>query len=382
MSFHLLEDESDFTELYCEHFEDILMKNNDSKYAGLQVKTRKLGQTPFKTSDTAIKNTLQRFFRLERDYGNDFYRYAFVTNGGFWHEKENYNNLPFLIKKIFYSENISIFDDPDFNKIMEIANELNGVDTETVFCTLKKFEITTGPGLDDIDSRLVYLLSQSSNLSDKSYPELDELSKRLISKTAEASSLNYSSTEHDYFILSANPHSAANAEILEGKRITKEKMMTIIQDYILEEAPLRTFDPLDISSFPKGTRNLEIKMIAGDISVSNIDLIKDYKYSAEALLQENLYKNKPAKANELFDALSLIVRTECQEAYDANHTNNELFGQNMLMDVRRRIRQRHEQDCQHMFNGTYEHLMGIAGILTEECIVWWSDLFEIPEVDE
>lgn len=382
MSLHLLEDESDFTELYCEHFEDILMKRKDSKYAGLQVKTRNLDQTPFKASDTAIKKTLKRFLKLERDYGSDFYRYAFVTNGGFWHEKENHNNLPFLIDKIFDYENISILDDSDFDKIMEIADDLDGVNAETVFRTLKKFKITTGPGLNDINSRLVNLLSQSSDLSGKSYPDLYELSKRLISKTAQASSLTYSSPEHDYLILYANPHLAANAEILEGKRITKEKIMTVIQDFIIEEAPLRTFDSLDISSFPKGTRNLEIKMMAGEISVSNIDLIKDYKYSAEALLQENLYKNQPAKTKELFDALSLIVRTECQEAYDANHTNNESFGQNMLMDVRHRIRQRHEQDCQHMFNGKYEHLMGVAGILTEECIVWWSDSFEIPEVDE
>ncbi len=381
-SLNLLEDEAEFTELYCEHFEDILMKRRDSKYAGLQVKTRNLDQTPFKTSDTAIKKTLKRFFKLERNYGTDFYRYAFITNGGFWHEKENHNNLPHLINKISDCENSSILDDSDFNKIMEIANGLDGVDAETVFSTLKKFEIETGPGLDDVVTHLASLLSGYSELSDKSYPDLLELAKRLISKTAEASSLTYSSSEHDYFILSKNPNLAANAEILEGKRITREKITTIIQDFTSEEAPLRTFDPLDISSFPKGTRKLEMKMSAGEISLSNINLVKDYKYSAEAMFQKMLYKNQPSKAKEVFDGLSLIVRTECQEAYDANHTNDESFGQNMLSDVRPRIRRRYEQDCQHRFNGTYEHLMGIAGILTEECVVWWSNSFEIPGVDE
>jgi len=381
-SLNLLEDEAEFTELYCEHFEDILMKRRDSKYAGLQVKTRNLGQTPFKASDTAIKKTLKRFFKLERNYGTDFYRYAFITNGGFWHEKENHNNLPYLINKISDCENSSILDESDFNKIMEIANGLDGVDAETVFSTLKKFEIETGPGLDDVVTHLASLLSGYFELSDKSYPDLLELAKRLISKTAEASSLTYSSSEHDYFILSENPNLAANAEILEGKRITREKITTIIQDFTSEEAPLRTFDPLDISYFPKGTRKLEMKMSAGEISLSNINLVKDYKYSAEAMFQKMLYKNQPSKAKEVFDGLSLIVRTECQEAYDANHTNDESFGQNMLSDVRPRIRRRYEQDCQHRFNGTYEHLMGIAGILTEECVVWWSNSFEIPGVDE
>lgn len=382
MSLDLLKDKSKFTELYCEHCEDILLKRTDSKYAGLQVKTRNLDKTPFKTTDEAIKKTLKRFFNLERNYGTDFYRYAFITNGGFWHEKKNHNNLPYLINKISDYENRSILDDSDFKKIMEIAHGLNGVDAETVFSTLKKFKLWTGPGLDNEVTHLARLLSEYSELSDKSYSELHELAKRLISKMAQASSLTYSSPEHDYFILSSNPNLATNAEILDGKRITREKITAIIKDFTSEDAPLRTFNPLDISSFPKGTRKLEMKMIAGDISLSNINLVKDYKYSSEALFQKKLYKSQPAKAKELFDGLSLIVRTECLEAYDANHTNDESFGQNMLMDVRQRIRQRHEQDCQYMFNGKYEHLMGIAGILTEECIVWWSNTFEIPEVDE
>ena len=382
-SLNLLDNKSEFTELYCEHFEDILVKRRDSKYAGLQVKTRNLDQRPFKTTDNAIQKTLKRFFNLERNYGTDFYRYAFITNGGFWHEKENHNNLPYLINKISDYENSSILDDSDFNKIMEIANGLDGVDADTVFSTLKKFEIETGPGLDDIVTHLASLLSGYSELSDKTYLDLYELAKRLISKMAQASSLTYSSPEHDYFILSANPHLVANAEMLEGKRITREKITTIIQDFTSEEAPLRTSDPLDISSFPKGTRKLEMKMIAGEISLSNINLVKDYKYSAETMFQKMLYKNQPSsKAKELFDSLSLIVRTECQEAYDANHTNDESFGKKMLSDVRPRIRRRYEQDCRHRFNGTYEHLMGIAGILTEECVVWWSNTFEIPEVDE
>jgi hypothetical protein len=47
----------------------------------------------------------------------------------------------------------------------------------------------------------------------------------------------------------------------------------------------------------------------------------------------------------------------------------------MLEDVRRRLRERHERDCEHLFDCMYEHLLGINGIETEKCSVWWSKQF-------
>ena len=382
-SLKLLDEESEFIEMYCERLEDILMKRSDGKFAGMQIKTRETGQEPFKTMDSAVKKSLKRFFKLEKDLGNDFYRYVFVTNGGFWHLKKNYNNLSYLVKKVKNSSDSSILHDPDFSKILEIADGINGMDNDIIFSTLKKLELSSGgPGIDDIQSRLISLLPQYPDLADRLYPELFELSSKLISKMAEASSLAYTSPDHYYFVLSDDPQSSANAEVLEGKRMTRDKLLSTIQDFISDQAPLRTLDSINVDSLPLGNRKLERKMVAGEISMANINLAKDYKYSAEALFQKLLYKEQPGSAKELFDGLSLITRTECQEAFDIHFTEEEPFGHDMLQDVRGRIRHRHEQDCCHMFNGTYEHLMGIVSILTEECAVWWSSPFDILEEDQ
>ena len=382
-SLKLLDEEPEFIEMYCEHLEDILMKRSDGKFVGMQIKTRETGQEPFKTMDSAVKKSLKRFLKLEKDLGSDFYRYVFVTNGGFWHLKENYNNLPYLIKKVKSNSDDSILHEPYFSEILKIADGIDGMENNIIFSTLKKLELSSGgPGIDDIQSRLIGLLPQYPDLADRSYHELFELSSKLISKMVEASSLAYTSPDHYYFVLSDDPQSSVNAEILDGKRMTKNKLLSIIQDFISDQAPLRTFDSINTDSLPLGNRKLEIKMIKGDISVANINLAKDYKYSAEALFQKLLYKEQPGSAKELFDSLSLIARTECQEAFDIHFTEEEPFGHDMLQDVRGRIRHRHEQDCCHMFNGTYEHLMGIVSILTEECAVWWSSRFDIPEEDQ
>jgi hypothetical protein len=74
------------------------------------------------------------------------------------------------------------------------------------------------------------------------------------------------------------------------------------------------------------------------------------------------------------------VRNECQEVYDLTRTNSRLFGNDMLMEVRKRLRDRHLRDIHgHYGNCLYEHLLGISGILTEECKLWWSEEFKIPE---
>ena len=121
---------------------------------------------------------------------------------------------------------------------------------------------------------------------------------------------------------------------------------------------------------------MELKMSAGGISIEAIQLAKDHKYSAEALLAGWLYKYEARTATERYEHLSTIVKTECQEAYDKYCHEGDSFGKKMLEDVRKRLRVRHENDRKHLFDCMYEHLLGIAGIETEKCPVWWSKQFK------
>ncbi|KGF73984.1 hypothetical protein DO97_00105 [Neosynechococcus sphagnicola sy1] len=83
------------------------------------------------------------------------------------------------------------------------------------------------------------------------------------------------------------------------------------------------------------------------------------------------------KADSQYQHLRNIIWTECQEAHDDVYTESMPFGSDMLKELRKRLRDRYNRDRQQFFECTYEHLCGIAGILTEECLVWWSPEFEI-----
>jgi hypothetical protein len=137
-----------------------------------------------------------------------------------------------------------------------------------------------------------------------------------------------------------------------------------------------------ISERPKGTERLEKKMRAGSLREDVIELAKDYKHSAELLQAEWFYRYKPSGVAQRYGQLEMIVRTECEEAYDETYSEDDLFGRKMLSQVRRRLRERILAEPRSFFSCKYEHLLGIAALLTEECKVWWSKRFDVSdEVD-
>ncbi|MFX0136415.1 MAG: hypothetical protein ACFFDN_22425, partial [Candidatus Hodarchaeota archaeon] len=132
-----------------------------------------------------------------------------------------------------------------------------------------------------------------------------------------------------------------------------------------------------LSSFPLGTKKLELKMDAGGISYDNIRLQKDNKFSAENHFVTWVYKENVNKAEKKYNQIQLIIRNESQEVYDENFDDNELFGIKMLIDLRKRLRIRYNSEKSSFFDCKYEHLLGMTAILTEECKIWWSKKFEI-----
>ncbi|KAF5432402.1 hypothetical protein C5S35_17180 [Candidatus Methanophagaceae archaeon] len=74
----------------------------------------------------------------------------------FWHSKENYNNLPHLLRKVHENSDTSILGESEFSKILEIAGEVDGIDHNIIFSTLKKLELSQGgPGINDVQPRLI-----------------------------------------------------------------------------------------------------------------------------------------------------------------------------------------------------------------------------------
>lgn len=142
---------------------------------------------------------------------------------------------------------------------------------------------------------------------------------------------------------------------------------------------LRHQDPTDISDVSRGTKIMELKMQAGEIFSQNIDHTKDCVASAEAIGIAWLQKHKSDRAKAQYEHIRMLVRTECIEAFNATKKDNEEFGEEMFDYVWNQLKTLYQIDENNLFGCRFEHLLGFAGILTEECKVWWSKTFDIPE---
>lgn len=90
-------------------------------------------------------------------------------------------------------------------------------------------------------------------------------------------------------------------------------------------------------------------------------------------------------APDTFDQLLLqlegVVEGECAEAeliaQQTRITLSDIYGPVMMADVYQRLRDIAKNQPKLVHNQPYEMLVGVAGLLTEKCTVWWSNKFQL-----
>ncbi len=235
------------------------------------------------------------------------------------------------------------------------------------------------PRLRDIELRLVYDLQDIEGIGDPHYSQLYDTARELSVLTSEAASLGNDSPLFDYIPLFENPKDEKTRLIINGKKITKVQLIDVIKSCCSKPILLKSHNYITLDKFPNGMKKMELKMAAGGVTSKKIGLMKDWKISADALVTEWFHKNQE-EANYNYDHIRMIINTESQFAHDSVEKTDELYGMPMFFEVSRRIEKRYDQESKDVLLGCLkEQLLGFAGVLTEECTLWWSSEFEIPE---
>ncbi len=415
LALSLLDDEAEVEEVYCEHHEDVLVKKRGERFHGVQIKTRFDEAGPHKSTDEEIAGSIKRFIELERKFDKHFDGYTIGSNAGFWNEDKTASSLPYLLSLVAASNNglvhskvqgflKKLFAKPKRPRARrqhaavsggdEAPKPVNSEPSESdqrkawaenirlAESVLRKLRVEKLPSLRDMRSVLIAMLPRYPQVGDRLFSELGALADNFIAEMLQAGSLAQEFVRDHYLTIFNNPEAIAASEIIRGKRITKERLVSLLQVTLPAEPMLRTSQLITIDDLPHGMSALELKMAVGGISIENISLAKDLKASTEYLLTKWLYKNGKAATDARYQHLRTLTRSECQEAYDRNRSDDRLFGPEMLNDVRQRLRGRYTDHDVELFGSSYEHLMGMAGILTEDCTVWWSKPFAIPSARE
>lgn len=378
-----LSETADIAAIWCEHHEDLLVERTDGRLDAYQIKTK--SSSDWKTTDEDLQKSLRRFAELEAKHGSYINRYVFASNCRPFVASKAAKN-PDTIRKspLKLAEAAKVAASPKdivspfqqtFSELMEICTS-----AECLFDVLKKSEFAQGPSLDDFeDSLLARHLPEMNGCKNLSVPELAAIRDELIQKVWEASSLCVPGPNKHLDIIGSDGKPLA---VMKAKRIALEDARFIIYErssYVFRYSP----DALEVE-YGSGKSKMTIvqrKMKAGGVAQHFQYIAVKAIAAEERLIAQGL--TKPEEALDKVGHLEKVVLSECHEAnIEAGIEPEDKRGLIMLNGIVRRLRDLSKNESEKVDGQPYEVLVGLAGLLSGECKVWWGIPFSKDDAHE
>lgn len=374
----LIEENTNEVEIFCEHHEDVVVRDVAGKCCGVQIKTREQGLELWKATDEDLVSALAKFARKDHEFPGVFTRFRLITNHQFWTQRDNGKNVKHLLELARTSTTIPATGSLR-TFVRAIAKKANLSDG-TVFSTLKKTEAChEAPKFRDSLAAVCEALRTShAGCADASATKLQEIGRALRSLVFEASSLDHEQSLPGFLVLSPDPASVETRAKIDGKRFDKARVLDAIEKNLLPLGPVLLGAPNQIEApadQPAATESvLAKKLTAGDLSVTTMHAALDCW--ASAAHQHLLWSSRLGAESALarHGHVRTVVLSEAAAAYEEAFDETKPFGRAMLNKLRLRIHQRRQTKTE-LFGLDDEHLLGHAFMLTEECKVWWSKPF-------
>lgn len=365
-------------ELLCEQHEDFLIKKTTGKYVGVQVKTRAPHLGPLKSNDEPVVKALTKFIQLDIEFPGQFDTFVIVANCDFWHAPDNEKSLPHVLEKL--RRNAKATFSGTMKAVISDIRATCKCKKERILEVLRRTRLEGNvPKFEDITGVVAIRIGKLDEFNRRYIPELYDCALALINHVLQASALTCDLPVRSHFVFATDPEHESVKQVINQKRITADIVLALLRSALQTAITLQTASTFKIEDLPLGHHLLERKMAAGGISFQSIEVAKDHQSSAEFLLQQWLYRYGPQTATDRYGQIDLMVRTQCAEAYDDTYSDTQLFGTQMLGNVRQRLKASVVNDADSLFGARYEHLLGTASLATQECKVWWSKNFDVFE---
>jgi hypothetical protein len=368
--------------IWCEHHEDLLAERSDSTYDAFQVKTRRPELGDWTLTDVAIRHSIKRFVMLHNKFGANIQRFVVVSNADFSSVSLDVTNINRLknsphsfLNAIWLSARPNQVRSPFDEVLAAMAVEFD-CETETLFAVLRRTELVKGPNRDHFDSEVAHIhLPGLDDCRLLSAAMLNAVRDELIQKVYGASSLLIEDPRQHL------PHIAGQTN---PRLLAKRVAVSVVAECAEQKSGLifryQSSEPtLQIGSSGSQRDILRKKFIRGGLA-DQLPVMERRTLDTEARLMA-LAHAKPEAFDALMKQLEGVVQAECSEAQLEAQTNritpSTPFGPLMLLSVFTRLKNIAEKAPGKVNNEPYECLVGVAGLLTEQCTVWWSEKFNL-----
>jgi hypothetical protein len=364
--------------VWCEHHEDLLGEKPNGQFDSFQVKTATPESGPWKMSNQNLRKSIGRFVELDRQFPGKFDAHSFVSNVQCY-DTNQANEMGKSPIKFFRAVQVCVARDSlDLvyaKTLQDLAAKIE-CDRTMLFDTCKRVRIVKGPPLDGFETSIAHEhLPKIDGCATLTPAELDALRDELIQKVFNASSVAIDDPSKHWCCVLGNDH--INPRLRAKRLVAKDALQDALADRML----VFRFAPLGVAlNLGYGKRDLEIlakKLLKGGL-VSQLDSMQSRTLSAEQHLLA-LVAQDADKASEVISQLKELVHGTCTDAEAIASANPDPWGLEMYRRVVTRLQNIADNQPNLVHHQLHECLMGVAGLLTEECKVWWSPKFDLKE---
>ncbi|RYG62820.1 DUF4297 domain-containing protein, partial [bacterium] len=329
----LLQESTDVDEVYCEQYEDVLLRLKSGQFRGVQVKTRNDGAEPLRATDESILDALVKFVELDLAHPGMFDGFTLATNGAFDRAGKGHGNLNAVVLQ---ARNRAGDPTAPCPRALALAKTIvarfkkkNGAKTKSRIAKAKKKTHKASDDVEAISSAPVGIMLEPRlptegeilrclariDLTD-ALPKLPDIRNRLRDRLIELSSkvrksilsvadrvvdaLEYaaylasSRADEDrngrlWFVSDPEKRAAmAISDELKGKLISKDMVRAAI-DRHCSAALLVSASPVRPEDIPQDLSLLKKKLVAGGLSLATISMAHDAIASVEEFGTRLLY---------------------------------------------------------------------------------------------
>jgi hypothetical protein len=241
---------------------------------------------------------------------------------------------------------------------------------------LKRVNLVLGPSRNDFETVVAHVhVPTLEDCSNYDPARLNGIRDELMQKVHVASSLRGLDASLHWCPLDKDDQENPK---LTAKKIDVQSILEFVGNH--QPVPFR-FAPTErmvkIGEVHARISRLEQKMERGGLA-DQFESMQTRTRSAERYFLE-LASRKPNEYEKILDQVENFVKGECDDAKLEVSQQGTIYGRAMLTEVTKRLKSAAKERSRMVYNLEPECLIGIAGALTAECKVWWSEKFQIED---
>lgn len=363
--------------VWCEYHDDYLAQSN-GHFDCFQIKTGTPEYGPWDLGREEMIGALRKFAAFATRFPGRYGSFYFVSNVKQFdtQQKPKLHKSPIQFaaaaQKAVGNEELA---EPFKSRIGALATKCE-TDAACLFNVLKNLKFILGPSKDDFEVVLSATHVASHPLCKHLPPaELNNLRDELLQKVYEASSRQVDGPEKHWCCVNGVP---AEDPWLKAKQLFPSTVEAVISQK--RQVPFR-YSPVETTidkHRTDGGLSIFEKKVANGGLIEHFETMKRRTISAERHLLE-LAASKPEKIDEIRNQLECFVQGACDDAKLKQDGRALPYGTSMLRDVQEKLQKAVDDTPGMVCNQPFDFLVGVAGLLTEGCKVWWGPKFPLDE---